>query len=258
VCTLAIYWRVWRDFPLVIAANRDEFLARPTAEPDVICHDPWVVAGQDLNAGGTWLGVNEHRLVVGLLNRPGPGGPDPTRRSRGLLCLEALQSASPQEVVDRALAEEATAYNGFNLLAANANGAFVVSNDGVRIKSVHLTEEVHVLTNMDVDDPTCPRIAQSHQLFRSVTLPARDRDASSLLNPLRTILSNHDVTLDPRVPNRTNTLCVHRGEYGTRSSSVIVVPAGARPMRFWHAAGPPCRTEYAEVSLPSQRIDNSR
>jgi uncharacterized protein with NRDE domain len=249
---LAIYWRVSPDLPLVIAANRDEFLARSTAEPGVIRHDPWVVAGQDLNAGGTWLGVNEHRLVVGLLNRPGPGLPDPKRRSRGLLCLEALQAASSREVLDRALAEDATSYNGFNLLAADRDAAFVISNDGAEIRFVHLTAGVHVLTNMDVDDPTCPRIAQSHQLFRAVSLPADDRDASDLLGQLRTILSDHNVILDPRVPNRSNTLCVHLGEYGTRSSSVILVPAGAGPMRFWHAAGAPCRTEYGEVPLPGQ------
>jgi uncharacterized protein with NRDE domain len=176
--------------------------------------------------------------------------PDPTRRSRGLLCLEALQAASSQAVVDRVLAEDAASYNGFNLLAADPNEAFVISNDGHTIRSVCLTEGVHVLTNMDVDDPTCPRIAQSHQLFRSVSLPAGDLDTTSLLSQLRTILSDHAVTLDPRVPNRSNTLCVHRGEYGTRSSSVILVPAGARPMRFWHAAGAPCRTEYEDVPLP--------
>jgi uncharacterized protein with NRDE domain len=234
----------------VVAANRDEFLSRPTAEPDVICRDPWVVAGQDLNAGGTWLGVNEHRLIVGLLNRPGPGAPDPTRRSRGLLCLEALQTARPQEVVERALGEDAAAYNGFNLLAANTDEAFVISNDGAESSSVRLSEGVHVLTNMDLNDPTCPRIAQSHQLFRSVSLPADDRDASLLLPQLRTILSDHKVSLDPRVPVRSNTLCVHRGEYGTRSSSVLVVPAAGRRMRFWHAAGAPCMTDYAEVPLP--------
>jgi uncharacterized protein with NRDE domain len=247
---LAIYWRVSTNLPLVVAANRDEFLSRPTAEPSVICHDPWVVAGQDLAAGGTWLGVNEHRLIVGLLNRPGVKPPDPTRRSRGLLCLEALQATRPQDVVDRAFAEEAAAYNGFNLLVANDHEAFVISNDGAEIRSVRLEQGVHVLTNMDVNDPTCPRIAQSHRLFRRVSLPANAGEMSNLLPQLQAILSDHQVSLDPRVPDRRNTLCVHRGEYGTRSSSVLVVPSAGGSMQFWHAAGAPCRTEYATVPLP--------
>lgn len=250
VCTLAIYWGVSRALPLVVAANRDEFLDRPTAEPDVICHDPWVVAGQDLDAGGTWLGLNEHRLIVGLLNRPAGGAPDPTRRSRGLLCLEALQVGSVREVLDRARSEAATAYNGFNLLAASEDEAFVISNDGAEVRFIQLDPGVHVITNMDVNDPTCPRIAQSHRLFRAVSLPEDDRDAPAILKPLRAILSDHNVSVDPRVPVRSNTLCVHRGEYGTRSSSVLVVPRGRRPMQFWHAAGPPCRTEYTEIPLP--------
>lgn len=253
MCTLAIYWRVSSALPLVVAANRDEFLVRPTAEPGVICHAPWVVAGQDLDAGGTWLGLNEHRMVVGLLNRPGVGPPNPTRRSRGLLCLEALQAASVRDVVDRVLSADATTYNGFNLLAASPDEAFVISNDGSEVRPVRLDEGVHVVTNMDVNDPTCPRIAQSHRLFRGVSLPQNDRDAAALLSPLRTILSDHKVSLDPRFPVRSNTLCVHGGEYGTRSSSILCIPAGDRPMRFWHAAGPPCRTAYAEVPLPDHR-----
>lgn len=250
MCTLAIYWRVSSDLPLVVAANRDEFLSRPTAEPGVVCHDPWVVAGQDLSAGGTWLGVSQNRFIVGLLNRPGREAPDPARRSRGLLCLESLQASGPRAVADRVLAESPAAYNGFNLLAASVDAAFVISNDGAEIRCVQIEEGIHVLTNMDVNDPTCPRIAQSYQLFRRVSLRADDLDGAELRRQLRAILSDHHVSLDPRVPGRSNTLCVHRGEYGTRSSSVLTVPSRGRSMRFWHAPGAPCRAEYVEVPLP--------
>ena len=97
MCTLAAVVRVSPDIPLLVAANRDEFLDRPTAEPALIAYDPWVFAGQDVSAGGTWFGVNELGMVVGLLNRRRPEGPDPARRSRGLLCLEILQRRSPAE-----------------------------------------------------------------------------------------------------------------------------------------------------------------
>ena len=87
MCTLAAFVGLSDTLPLVVAANRDEFLDRPTIDPAVLAVDPWVFAGQDLRAGGTWFGVNQHGMVIGLLNRPRPGGPDPSRRSRGLLCL---------------------------------------------------------------------------------------------------------------------------------------------------------------------------
>jgi uncharacterized protein with NRDE domain len=249
VCTLAIYFRSSATLPLIAAANRDEFLRRPALPPRVVSVAPWVVAGQDLVGGGTWFGLNEHGMVVGLLNRTQPGGPDPTRRSRGLLCLEALQSAGPGEVLARLGRERADRYNGFNLLVANGLEAHVATNHRDVLRVQTLETGVHVLTNLDVDDPTCPRIAKSHQLFQAVPLPASTHQLGELVGRLATILSDHVTPLDPRGQVTPNTLCVHQDEYGTRSSSVIVVtPEGAR---FWHAPGPPCSTCYEEVPLPS-------
>ncbi len=250
MCTLAVYFRVSPRFPVIVAANRDEFLARPAAAPCVIADDPWVVAGQDLAAGGTWLGVNECRMVVGLLNRLNPEGPDPRRRSRGLLCLEALQTRAPQEAVAHVCGEDPAHYNAFNLLVADVNEAYVITNTGHQIRVTPLEPEVHVLTNLDVNDPTCPRIAQSHRLFRAV--PASSAaDPETLLPHLRAILSDHTVPLDPRGESSAGTLCVHRGDYGTRSSSIVALPEGSEPMRYWHAAGPPCREPYVRVPLPA-------
>ena len=98
--------------PLLVAANRDEFLARPAAAPGLLAYDPWVVAGQDLSAGGTWFGVNQHGMVVGVLNRRRAAGMDPTRHSRGLLCLELLQTPSPSAARQRLEHERGDAYNG--------------------------------------------------------------------------------------------------------------------------------------------------
>jgi uncharacterized protein with NRDE domain len=248
VCTLAIYFHSSGTFPLIVAANRDEFLSRPALPPRVISATPWVVAGQDLVGGGTWFGLNEYGMVVGLLNRTQPGGPDPTRRSRGLLCLEALQSATPAEVLARLRREAADRYNGFNLLIANRREAHVATNHRDVLDVQTLEAGVHVLTNLDVDDPTCPRIAKSHQLFQAVPLPASAHQLEELVGRLATILSDHVTPLDPRGQVTPNTLCIHHEQYGTRSSSVIVVtPEGAR---FWHAPGPPCSTCYEEVPLP--------
>jgi uncharacterized protein with NRDE domain len=251
VCTLAIYLRVSRHLPLVVAANRDELLSRPAADPRLVATDPWVVAGQDLVAGGTWFGVNEHRMVVGLLNRTGARGPDPNRRSRGLLCLEALQCRTPAEVAERIGEEPADAFNGFNLLAANEREAVVATNHLDQSRIERLTPGVHVLTNLDLDDPTCPRIAQSHRLFQSISLPEEPSNPAELVGRLHAILSDHVVPLDPRGHSRHDTLCVHRGEYGTRSSS-IVVASSTGSMSYFHAPGPPCRTPYSAVPLPGR------
>jgi uncharacterized protein with NRDE domain len=251
MCTLAIYFQHSAALPLVVAANRDEFYARPTAEPQVIAYDPWVVAGQDLSAGGTWLGTNQYGMIVGLLNRRNPAGPDPRRRSRGLLCLEALQSGGPEEVLARLDRETATAYNWFNLLLADARRACVISNAVDRITVTELTPGVHVLTNLDLNDPTCPRIARSSQLFAAVPLCDSNTDVPRLLARLRAILADHTVPLDPRSDEITNRLCIHSPVYGTRSSSVLLYFAHDRAVRYWHASGPPCQTDFSEVLLPN-------
>src|ERR1700682_1686246 len=69
MCTLAIYFRVFGDYPVVVAANRDEFLNRPALPPTELGDRPRIIGGKDLRAKGTWLGINEHGLIVGLLNR---------------------------------------------------------------------------------------------------------------------------------------------------------------------------------------------
>jgi uncharacterized protein with NRDE domain len=75
MCTLALYFKVFTGYSVVVAANRDEHYERPSAPPSIIGGSPTIVAGRDLRAGGTWLGINEYGLLVGILNRrqqPGP------------------------------------------------------------------------------------------------------------------------------------------------------------------------------------------
>jgi len=246
MCTLAAYVRVSADVPLLVAANRDEFLDRSSAEPALIAYEPAVFAGQDLSAGGTWFGVNQHGMVVGLLNRRQSDGPDATRRSRGLLCLEILQTRTPDDAAARLRALPAGTYNGFNLLVANARQAFVATNPTGAVQLTPLPPGVHLLTNLALNDPTCPRIAKSSALFRAVALPAAD-DIATVVPTLHTILSDHSTALDPRATT-IDTLCVHRDGYGTRSSSIVAV-TGEGHLRYWHASGPPCRTAHRELAL---------
>jgi uncharacterized protein with NRDE domain len=248
MCTLAAYVGIAPEVPLLVAANRDEFLDRPTAEPAVITHAPWIMAGQDLTAGGTWLGVNESAVIVGLLNRPRAGGPDPTRRSRGLLCLELLQSPDVTAALARVREVRIDAYNSFNLFVGSADGAFVASNTGDALHVVELERGVHVLSNAELNDPRCPRVARAAAAFAAVALPAWAA-LPSAVERLRAILADHS---DPGPGNSVavDALCVHRGSYGTRSSTIIAV-AATGATRYWHASGPPCRTPFRELDVPS-------
>ena len=249
VCTLAAFVGVFPDHPLVIAANRDEYLARPATAPALLRDEPSRAAGgRDLTAGGTWLGVTETGLVAGLLNRRSATPPDPTCRSRGLLCLDALACATARDAIGAVEREPAGRYNPFNLLVADRADAFVASQPaGERPRVLRLERGVHLLTNLDVNDPTCPRIAASHRRFAAAgEALAGDGDVPAFVAALRAILADHATPLDPRGPG---SLCVHAGPYGTRSSSIVLVPA-AGTIRWFHADGPPCTTPHDPVALP--------
>ena len=248
MCTLAAYVGCAPALPLLVAANRDEFLDRPAAEPRLLAVQPWVVGGQDLSAGGTWFGVNEHGLVVGLLNRRQPGGPDPRRRSRGLLCLTMLQQLSLSAARAALAATDGSEVNGFNLLIADRHAALVATNFAGQLAVTELPPGLHLLTNLDLNDSTCPRIAKSCERFRALDLAAAN-DPGELLPALQAILADHSTALDPRA-EVIDTLCVHLPNYGTRSASIVAVDA-AGGLRYWHAPGPPCRTAFGEVALPS-------
>src|ERR1700690_1147901 len=244
MCTLAAYVQVSAAIPLLVAANPDEFLDRPSAEPGLIAAAPWVFAGQDLHAGGTWFGVNQHGMVVGLLNRRRAAGADPSRRSRGLLCLEMLQTSGPDEAAERLCRLAGEAYNSFNLLVADGRQAFVATNAGAAVCVTPLPAGVHLLTNLELNDPTCPRIAKSSERFRGLALPAPG-ELASVVPKLGTVLADHTTALDPCTAT-IDTLCVHLPGYGTRSSSIAAVTDSGR-LRYWHAPGPPCQTPYTEL-----------
>ena len=247
MCTLAVYVRCAPALPLLVAANRDEVLDRPTADPRQLAADPWVVGGQDLSAGGTWFGVNGAGMVVGLLNRRRPGGPDQRLQSRGLLTLTMLQQPGLAAARRALEGGDGAAYNAFNLLIADRTDALVATNRGGVIQLTELHPGVHLLTNLELNDPTCPRIAKSSERFRELDI-AGTTDPADLLPRLRTILADHSTALDPRA-DVIDTLCVHLPGYGTRSSSIVAADPVGR-LRYWHAPGPPCRTEYTEVRLP--------
>jgi uncharacterized protein with NRDE domain len=250
VCTLALFLHQSARRPLVIAANRDEFLARPATEPMQVEDEPWIVAGIDLVAGGTWLGTNESGLTVGLLNRRTSLPIDPSRESRGALCLDALRCRSLAEARELVGGRRGDAYNPFNLLVAAPAGAFVAQNHGPEMALTDLRRGLHLLTNLDLNDATCPRIAKSHRLFEAA-LPYLDHaDPAPLVTHLRAVLSDHSTPLDPRGSGAIENLCVHLGEYGTRSSSIILYCDDPPRRLYFHAPGPPCVTEYTRLQLP--------
>jgi uncharacterized protein with NRDE domain len=243
MCTIIAAVGVWPERPLVIAANRDEMLDRPATEPRVWAPGEVaplrVLAPRDLRAGGTWLGVNEAGLFVGITNRRAV--PDPRRRSRGELVFEALGAEDHRGARARIAALSARDYNPFHLLFADRGGASVIWSDGSRLHELELGVGIHWITERSFDAAASERHTILEQRAEQLLAgPAPDVEG------WRSILADHRPH-DPPVGIGLDSLCVHAQgiNYGTRSSTLIEFECGQQ-LRFFHALGRPCEAPLVE------------
>jgi len=241
MCTLIVLDRIAPGYPLVVASNRDEFHSRPAAppvrvDPQEDGHPPFV-APQDLEAGGTWMGVNAEGLFVGLTNRP-VAEPRRDRRSRGLLVRDALTCSDAKAVVGGLGEDLASVYNPFHLLAADGEGAFLTVADGERASTRALEPGIHVICNRDPEDPASRKVGRIRQALAGLD---PEQPIERLFGGLAALLGAH-----PDDSNPLENPCVHTPDYGTRSSTVLAL--GERRWRCWHAEGAPCETKYSNLS----------
>jgi len=254
VCTLTLAWQVFEGTPVVAAANRDEYLGRPSSPPsvweDVAGGDgPLVVAPRDEAAGGTWIGYNGAGVLAAITNR-WVDADLAGERSRGLLVRDALDHETAEEAtryVERTVEE--FEYEGFNLVVADDAAAILLEWDGsLRVRT--LTPGVHVVVNVGADgsfvvpaerEEMGSAQAENAADARTRLRPEPGETTSEWLDRARAVLSDHDVGL-----------CVHRdGEnYGTRSSSLITI--GEAGTRYEFADGPPCEADYHPVAVDKQ------
>jgi uncharacterized protein with NRDE domain len=141
MCTLVLLQRPGKL--LAISGNRNELLSRPASGPRL---ENGVLAPRDELAGGSWLGINAHGLFVCVTNRRG-AMVDPSRKSRGLLVLEALQAQSARGLQEAMRELHGDRHNGFHLVYADLQDAFVTWGDGYAVSHERLDpDRVHVVT----------------------------------------------------------------------------------------------------------------
>lgn len=151
MCLILFALRSHPDYPLIVAANRDEFFARPTGFADFWEDQPDLLAGRDLQAGGTWLGINRRAQFSAVTNvrngldiqaRPG---------SRGELVTDCLRHTSTTDILQQ-IANRHDHYNGFNLLAGTPEQLFYTSNRH-QAKTQELPAGVYGLSNGGLNSP---------------------------------------------------------------------------------------------------------
>jgi hypothetical protein len=176
MCTLIILRRPDNPWPTLIAANRDEMVARPWRPPARHWPDrPETIAGIDLEAGGSWLGMNDHGVVAGILNRPQTLGPDPMKRSRGEIVLDALDHADAAEAAEALAALDPAAYRPFNLVIADNRDAWWLRSEGEagpgRVERFEVPEGLSMFTARDRNDTASTRIALYLPRFQAEAAP---------------------------------------------------------------------------------------
>jgi uncharacterized protein with NRDE domain len=253
MCTVVVLRRPDSDWPLLLAANRDEMVNRRCKPPARHWSDrPRVVAGLDELAGGTWLGVNDDGVTAGVLNRRNTLGPLPGSRSRGELPLRALDHGTARLAVRSLGALDANAYRPFNMIVADSHDAFWVrcrqaESDAHVIETGEIPPGLSMVTAYDLNDTSSPRIGRFLARFQAASVPD---PVSGDWSPWTAILASreHDSEAGPG-----GAMCVVT-DFGfeTVSSSLIALPAEERreAAPIWlFSLGRPGETAYTPVAL---------
>ena len=259
MCTAVILNQVGPDHAVVVAANRDEFLARPAIGPVQLLHRPRAVGGLDQEKGGSWLGVTEAGFLALLTNHPEPEGPRPAVRSRGEIVLEVLRRGDPAGARAYLAELDGTAYNSFNLLYGEAGALEVAYGraDQRAIERQLVPPGLHVLPNGRLDQAGHRKVARA----RALVEPHLGLAWPELSARLAAVLADHDRPAlgdlpptgpDARFPRELvrelHALCIHTPEYGTRSAAIMAIDPGHLAHLLW-APGPPCTTPFSPASI---------
>jgi uncharacterized protein with NRDE domain len=231
MCLAVIAWQSHPDYPLVIAANRDEFYARSTRPASWWGQSVELLAGRDEEAGGTWLGVTRAGRVALLTNVRAPSERNPHAPSRGTLVVSALQSPRPAGEWLRAQAPRMQAFNGFNLLVAEPATSgrglprLVYYTNRRRTGPRLLAPGIYGLSNAFLDTPW-PKLVRAVGGFACAL--ANRVDADSLL----ALLADRQPVRDSELPSTGVPLeweralapiQIRANGYGTRSTTILTV-----------------------------------
>jgi uncharacterized protein with NRDE domain len=217
MCLIVLAWRAHPRFPLIVAANRDEFHARKAAAAGFWRDRPQVLAGRDLQAFGTWMGVNRSGRFAAVTNYRGAREPA-ARESRGALVTGFLADDAAPGAYMSEVAARAAEYSGFNLLVCDREELWWMSNrDG---SPRHLDPGCYALGNLLLDSTEVQPFKQ------------RMADTSPAVEPLFAMLGQ------ARIVN---------SEYGTRCSTVLL--DDGKRIRYSERAFGPDGAEGATVAF---------
>ncbi|TRY32375.1 NRDE family protein [Aliiglaciecola sp. M165] len=225
MCILFIAVQQHPQYPLIIAANRDEFHNRPTLQSNFWQKHPQLLAGKDLKAGGTWMGITKGGKLSALTNVRDPQKVMPDATTRGELVTHYLLSDVHKTDYLKTLRRTKDNYNGYNLLFGEWNNLWVYNNHTDKMNK--LSNGVFGLSNADLDSPW-PKINQGVAQLKAHSQQNGPIETDKLFD----ILLNQTQSSDELLPQtgvpiewerKLSSVFIQSEEYGTRSATLLLV-----------------------------------
>ncbi len=223
MCLILLGWQAAAEYPLIVAANRDEFHARPTRPAQVWPEiEPALIAGQDLQAGGTWMGITAGGRFAAVTNYR-EAAQTQSSLSRGQLVTDFLQGSQTAEQYARVIHAEGPRYAGFNLLVADHQQLLHISNRSPAV--TRISPGIHGLSNASLNTPW-PKVQDGKAQLQQVINRQVDHQ------PLQDILADQEIAGDDQLPSTGVALELERllsarkivsPGYGTRSSTTLLL-----------------------------------
>jgi uncharacterized protein with NRDE domain len=227
MCLVLLAKNIRSDYPLVLAANRDEFFERPTAAARFWPGNPDVLAGWDERSGGTWGGVSRTGRLAVLTNIRDPRGFRPSADSRGHLVRAFLAGDQSLPEFFRLLIASAHAYNGFNLIFGSGAELFWFASRGKRL--CRLGPGIHALSNGLLNEPWPKTVRGAQGMTRLLerSEPPDEEELFSLLADTREADPKDlpDTGIGPQWERFLSPVFIQGKEYGTRSQTLVLMDA---------------------------------
>jgi uncharacterized protein with NRDE domain len=221
MCLIAFAWQAHPDYPLILAANRDEYFARP-AEPMHWWPDAPLLAGRDRTGGGTWLALTRSGRLAALTNYRDPTQHRPGAPSRGALVVAAaLADSAPLAVLER-LAERKDEYPPFNLIVIDRNEAAILESRTGRVALI--PPSLHVLSNALLNTPW-PKAERARELLGAAIFPRPSRERLLALLTDRAHAPDDllpETGIAPDWERALSAIFVQAPGYGTRCSTLVL------------------------------------
>jgi len=223
MCLILFSHRTHPKYKLIIAANRDEFYDRPSMGAHWRGVSPDILAGKDMHAGGTWMGITENGRLAALTNYRAPSDMKDHMKSRGKLVLSYLEGEMTPEVCTETLSASAQDYNGYNLLFGDVDNLYCYSNKTDNLQK--LDAGIYGLSNHLLDTPW-PKVKRGKELLTDTI--SKDFTHEDLLEILKDDFKPADIELPQtgvslELERILSPMFITSPKYGTRASTIITV-----------------------------------